>query len=147
MKLQHELDMSFNYEPITYGEIKDGVGRALTEKYQIVFERLQYGEKDLVSAWNRVHNPGKPEKRMWFNAIVTYDNEVMQTVAGDRGQLFDYSRKAQVSHKSIANACTFPQDYDFCGQKIPYICGMSVPPLMIKRIVNRLLEQGVFDVK
>ena len=147
MKLQHELDMSFNYEPITYGEIKDGVGRALTEKYQIVFERLQYGEKDLVSAWNRVHNPGKPEKRMWFNAIVTYDNEVMQTVAGDHGQLFDYSRKAQVSHKSIANACTFPQDYDFCGQKIPYICGMSVPPLMIKRIVNRLLEQGVFDVK
>lgn len=138
------LDMAFNYKPVTYGEIKDGVGKALTEKYKVVFDRLEYGEKDLVSAWNRVHNPGKPEKRMWFNAIVTYDNEVMQTVAGDHGQLFDYSCKTQVSHKSIANASTFPQDYGFCGQKIPYICGMSVPPIMMKRVVTRLIESGVF---
>ena len=141
------LDMSFNYEPITYGEIKDGVGKALTEKYKVVFDNLKYGEKDLVSAWNRVHNPGKPEKRMWFNAIVTYDNDVMQTVAGDHGQLFDYSCKTQVSHKSIANASTFPQDYDFCGQKTPYICGMSVPPIMMKRVVTRLIESGVFATK
>jgi DNA (cytosine-5)-methyltransferase 1 len=139
------LDMSFNYEPITYGEIKDGIGKALNDKYKIVFDHLEYGEKDLVSAWNRVHNPGKPEKRMWFNAIVSYDNEVMQTVAGDHGRLFDYSNKAQVCHKSIANASTFPQDYDFCGEKIPYICGMSVPPIMIKRIVTRLIESGVFE--
>ena len=110
-----------------------------------MFERLKYGEKDLVSAWTRVYNPGKPEKRMWFNSIITYDNEVMQTVAGDHGQLFDYSLKTQVSHKSIANACAFPQDYDFCGQKVPYICGMSVPPIMIKRVVQRLIESGIFD--
>lgn len=141
------IDMTFNYKPITYGQIKDGVGKPLTDKYKIVFDRLEYGEKDLVSAWNRVHNPGKPEKRMWFNAIITYDTEVMQTVAGDHGQMFDYSNKAQVSHKSVANASTFPQDYDFCGQKIPYICGMSVPPIMIKRIVTRLIESGVFDYK
>lgn len=147
MELQNELDMSFYYEPITYGEIKDGIGKALTDKYKIVFDHLKYGEKDLVSTWTRVHNPGKPEKRMWFNAIVTYDNEVMSTVAGDHGQLFDYSNKAQVSHKSIANASSFPQDYDFCGQSAAYICGMSVPPLMIKRVVNKLFEQGVFNVK
>jgi DNA (cytosine-5)-methyltransferase 1 len=138
------LDMSFNYEPVTYGEIKDGIGKKLTDKVQTVFERLEYGEKDLVSAWNRVHNPGKPEKRMWFNSIVTYDDEVMQTVAGDHGQLFDYMCQTQVSQKSVANASTFPQDYDFCGEKVPYICGMSVPPVMIKRIVTRLIESGVF---
>lgn len=117
MGLQHELDMAFNYQPITYGEIKDGIGRALTEKYRIVFDHLKCGEKDLVSAWNRVHNPGKTEKRMWFNAIVTYDNKVMQTVAGDHGQLFDYSSKAQVSHQSIANASTFPQILIFAVRK------------------------------
>jgi DNA (cytosine-5)-methyltransferase 1 len=138
------LDMSFNYEPVTYGEIKDGIGKKLTDKVQTVFVRLEYGEKDLVSAWNRVHNPGKPEKRMWFNSIVTYDDEVMQTVAGDHGQLFDYTCQTQVSQKSVANASTFPQDYDFCGEKVPYICGMSVPPVMIKRIVTRLIESGVF---
>ena len=144
--LQTELDMGFNYAPITYGVIKDGVGKDLTEKCKVVFAHIKNGEKDLCSAWNRAYNPGNPEKRMWFNAIITYDDSVMQTVLGDHGQLFDYSCKTQVSHKSIANACTFPQDFDFCGQKIPYICGMSVPPIMMKRIVNRLIERGVFNV-
>jgi DNA (cytosine-5)-methyltransferase 1 len=69
----------------------------------------------------------------------------MQTVAGDHGQLFDFSAKAKVSDKSVANASTFPQDFDFCGGRVPYICGMCVPPLMIKRVVERLIESGVFN--
>lgn len=142
--LKNNLDLSFNYEPILYGEIKEGRGGELTENVLTVFNHLKYGEKDLVAAWNRVHNPGKPEKRMWFNSIITYDDGVMQTVAGDHGQLFDYSAKAKVSDKSIANASTFPRDYDFCGASIPYICGMSVPPIMMKRVVTRLIESGIF---
>lgn len=140
------LDMTFNYAPVVYGDIKDGAGKPLSDKYKVVFDHLEYGEKDLVSAWNRVYNPGKPEKRMWFNAIVTYDDDVMQTVAGDHGQLFDYSCQSQVSHQSIANASTFPQDYDFCGKKVPYICGMSVPPVMMKRVVCKLIDSGAFPI-
>ena len=139
------LDMSFNYELVKYSEIKDGPGGELTDNVKLVFDNLVYGEKDLVSAWNRVHNQGKPEKRMWFNSIITYDDDVMQTVAGDHGQLFDYSAKAKVSDKSVANASTFPQDYDFCGESVPYICGMSVPPVMMKRVVARLIESGIFN--
>lgn len=145
--MQHELDMSFNYEPVLYKDIRDGKGREPTPKVLEVINNIKGKEKDLVAAWNRVHNPGKPEKRMWFNNIVTYDDDVMQTVAGDHGSLWDYTHKTQVSNKSIANASTFPQDYNFCGQSVAYICGMSVPPLMIKRVVDKLLKQGVFDVK
>ena len=137
------LDMSFNYEPITYGEIKEG-SRDITPKMAELFEYVKKGEKDFVGAWNRRHNTGGPEKRMLFNAIVTYDDDVMQTCAGDHGSMYDYSTKARVSDKSIANATTFPQDYDFCSRSIPYICGMSVPPIMIKRVVTRLIESGVF---
>jgi DNA (cytosine-5)-methyltransferase 1 len=141
-----DLDMSFNYEPITYGEIKEG-NREITPKMAELFEYIEKGEKDFVKAWNRKHNPRKPEKRMLFNSIVTYDNDVMQTVAGDHGSLYDYSARLRVSDKSVANATTFPQDYDFCGKSISYICGMSVPPIMIKRIVTRLIESGLFDYK
>lgn len=139
--------MSFNYEKIPYGEIKDGIGNRVTPKFQEVLDEVMYPEKDLVSAWNRLHNHGKPEKRMLFNHFVTYDDEVMHTVAGDHGTLYDFSEKARVSSKSIANATSFPQDYDFGKQRVPYICGMSVPPVMMKRIVTRLIEQGVFDYK
>jgi DNA (cytosine-5)-methyltransferase 1 len=142
-----DFDMTFHYEQVSYGEIKDGTGREATPKVKQVMENIKHGEKDMVAAWNRVFNPGNPEKRMWFNHIVTYDEDVMQTVAGDHGALWDFTNKAQVSHKSIANASTFPQDYDFCSESIPYICGMSVPPIMIKRIVLRLIESGVFAYK
>lgn len=141
----YSLDMSFNYKPITYGEIKDGYGKEASPKFRAVLENTKQGEKDLVAAWNRTFNPGNPEKRMWFNHIVINDDDVMQTIAGDHGSLWDFSSKRQVSHRSIANASTFPQDYDFCGESVPYICGMSVPPIMIKRIVNRLQELHVFE--
>ena len=44
----------------------------------------------------------------------------------------------------VIRSQTFPEDYDFDKQNVEYICGMSVPPLMIKRIVTRLIESGVF---
>ena len=62
--------------------------------------------------------------------------------------LIDIKKLAYVGPKTIRNAQTFPQDYDFRSDTISgigYICGMSVPPVMIKRIVTRLIEQGVFD--
>lgn len=139
-----DLDMSFNYEPVTYGEIREGV-RGITPYMLELFEYVAEGEKDFVRAWNRKYNPGGPEKRMLFNAIVTYDNDVMQTVAGDHGGMYDYSAKARVSDTSISNATTFPTDYDFSDQSAPYICGMAVPPIMIKRVVTRLIESGVFE--
>ena len=143
-----DLDMVFNYAPITYAEIKDGVnGRAISEPMMKVFSKVVPKEKDMVAAWNRVHNPGKPEKRMWFNHIITYDEDVIQTIGGDHGTMYDFTEKARVSDKSIANASTFPQDYDFMGQRVPYICGMSVPPVMMKRIVQRLIINGVFKYK
>ena len=147
MTLQHELDMTFNYEKVPYGEIKDGMGKPAAPKTKEVFANVRHGEKDMVAAWNRVHNPGKPEKRMWFNHIVIYDTDVMPTLTSGHGAFWDFSSKSQISNKSIANASTFPQDYDYCGKSPTYICGMSVPPLMIKRIVTNLLEQGVFDAK
>ena len=45
----------------------------------------------------------------------------------------------------VIHAQSFPEDYDFGTAKVEYVCGMSVPPVMIKRIVTRLIESGVFD--
>ena len=45
---------------------------------------------------------------------------------------------------------TFPQDYIFIPDtylNIGYICGMSVPPLMIKRLMTKLIESGLFGYK
>lgn len=138
-----KLDMSFNYEPIKYGTIKEG-NKEITPKMAELFAYVEKGEKDFVKAWNRKHNPGQPEKRMLFNEVITYEDDVMQTIRAT-GMMYDYENHCGISDKSVANASTFPQDFDFCGERITYIVGMSVPPIMIKRIMTRLIESGVFD--
>ena len=59
--------------------------------------------------------------------------------------MFDFELKTLLSDESIVNASTFPQDYDFMKVLVGYICGMSVPPLMMKRIVERIIQAGVFE--
>ena len=53
--------------------------------------------------------------------------------------------KERITAMDVIRAQTFPEDYNFMSDSwndVAYICGMSVPPIMIKRIVNRLIEGG-----
>ena len=55
-----------------------------------------------------------------------------------------------VSMETMSHSQTFPEDYDFTNSApswIAFILGMSVPPLMIKRLVTKLIEQGVYDYR
>ena len=140
-----ELDMSFNYEPITYGEIKDGKGRTLpTEsKTYILLCEAKMGEKDLGPAHLRLYG-----SEAFFQNKILYDNQVVLTLRAKSNDFFSISEKKGMSVGEIISAQTFPEDYDFGNftySNISYICGMSVPPVMIKRIVTRLIESGVFD--
>lgn len=49
--------------------------------------------------------------------------------------------KYWLSVSDICKVSSFPQDYDFGTQKPEYICGMSVPPIMIAQIATQVYEQ------
>ena len=56
--------------------------------------------------------------------------------------------KTRVSIEDLIHIQTFPEDFDFIRNtyyRALYVCAMSVPPVMIKRIVSRLIEAGVFE--
>lgn len=140
------LDMSFNYELIPFGMVKEGTGKEVnkgTEMWKWL-ERIQPQDKRLADA---IVREGLPEKL--FNNKVLQDGNVAQTV-GAAADFFRGTEKTYVSPEDLRNIQTFPADYDF-GQfsmrNVKYICGMSVPPVMMKRVVTRLIEQGVFDYK
>ena len=139
-------DMSFDYEPIIYGEIKDGVGFPLGKETKI-YEMLGLSndnDKRLSDTFVRLG-----EKEKWFNLRILWDKNIVQTIAAS-GDIFRGKEKTYASAEDMINAQTFPQDYYFKNrsyQNVKYICGMSVPPIMIKRIVNRLIESGLFDYK
>jgi DNA (cytosine-5)-methyltransferase 1 len=74
------------------------------------------------------------------------ENEVFPTQIAGHGDMWLLSGN-HPSGEDVVTAQTFPQDYDFIKQSVEYICGMSVPPVMMKRVVARLIESGVFDYK
>lgn len=143
--LQNELNLSFNYAPIPYGEIKSGKGRPIrkdTQTYRMLCQAT-HNDYRISDVFVRL---GMKEK--CFGAKIAWDENVLQTLTAK----LDYSRgeeKERISELDIIHAQTFPEDYDFMSKSwhdIAYICGMSVPPVMIKRVITRLIESGVFKV-
>lgn len=46
-----------------------------------------------------------------------------------------------ISDSLIIRLQTFPDDYDFCTNEVNYVCGMSVPPMMTKKIAEQIFRQ------
>lgn len=140
MALQHELDMTFNYEQIPYGMIKTKEEKlAIGKMAEAIRQRLP-GEK-LDDVMYRLHGT----RSGITHRIVTVDDVYPTQTAGDHRDIWTEEGN-HPSELDIIHAQTFPEDYDFLDDSwntVAYICGMSVPPIMIKRIVQRLIESGV----
>lgn len=141
------IDMSFNYEPILYGEIKEGVGKIPEKgsKTEILLNNCLPNEKDLSLANQRIYG-----KNGWFQSMVIDDNRVLETIRAKMTDIFRRDEKCRITWQDVRNSQTFPQDYDFMpnsDNQVGYICGMSVPPVMIKRLMTRLIESGLFNYK
>ena len=134
------IDFSFNYEPVRYGEIKEGVGNEISDKTRLLMEEARQEENYLDKAHKRLFG----KSSLFTHAIVRKDS-IVPTITARHAQMYSYPEMKKLSNEDYRNASTFPSDFDFCGQSVEYICGMSVPPIMMKRIVNRMLESGVFQ--
>ena len=136
------LDMSFNYKPILFGEAKEGIGYNIQGRLHNLLLRALPEEKDMGEVTTRIEG-----KRSCFNQKIIHDNDIMSTIPAGHNCLWRFTEKTKISKQDIINCSTFPRDYDFVTDsfaQVSYICGMSVPPIMIKRIVTRLIESGVF---
>ena len=147
-----KVDMYFNYEPVTYGEIKSKKGEAFSVKgkqgkfYNLLLQALPT-DKSLCDIITR--HGGKPTA---FQQVIIADEDICPTIRASRA--FDgyrYPEFTKTTAADVINAQTFPQDYWFSENPgksiISYICGMSVPPIMIKRVVTRLIESGIFGTR
>lgn len=140
------INLYFNYAPITYGMIKEGELKQMgkdTKFYQIA-SQANDKDKNIADTRKRLGEKGSA-----FQTLYIRDNMVVPTQRA-KPDLIDLEHIAYVSKETIRNSQTFPRDYKFdpnTYSNIGYICGMSVPPLMIKRLVTRLIESGLFDYK
>ena len=137
----NDLDMSFNYEPITYGEITNGECDIRTGKMHDIAAQSIKGEKSIADTLVRLG-----QKYSMFGHRIIDEEDIVPTILSGHRDIWLRNGNG-ISKGDIISAQTFPQDYDFGNSSygtVEYICGMSVPPIMIKRIVTRLIESGVF---
>lgn len=57
------------------------------------------------------------------------------------GNYWHWDRPVRMSGRAIARLQSFPDDYNFGKRSAQYVCGMSVPPFMMRGIAAQIVEQ------
>ena len=127
-----DIDLAFNEEPITCRECNFELGKDIRACFLRDYEKLKKGEtpkylqSGLVSL-DQVH-PTITAKYSWAAAPMP-----------------DWEPK-WLSERDMCLASTFPLDYDLGDQHAQYICGMSVPPVMMAQVASRVYDQWLSKI-
>lgn len=133
------LDLSFDYAAISYSEIKIGTKKLnpKSETYKLL-EVSTHKDKSIGDVNMRLYN-----KLSGFQSCIISDDDIVPTLRSNP-DIYTKKDMGSISKESLINAQTFPQDYNFLSKHhshIAYTLGMSVPPVMTKRIATRIHEQ------
>ena len=136
------IDLNFDEEPILWREVQTTANdRPLSEQKFNLWKLRQPGDIDLsVCCARNGENPNK-----FFNSKFLYADKVPNTVAAnDLCIVFDEGRFRNNEENTLCSS--FPIDYDFQDQPVDYICGMSVPPVMMAQVATRVYEQWLSKI-
>lgn len=132
-----ELDVSFNEQPINWGDILDesDTTETLSKLDGELWEKRVFGDIDLCDISLRERNILSR-----FNAKFLYKHKPSNTITGgEQCVLFDLKRNR--NNTELIKCGTFPEDYNFLKIKQEYLIGMSVPPVMVAQIATRIYDQ------
>ena len=130
-----KLSLSFNEKPILFGEVRGDTGETVTGKDAPLLEKALPTDKYV--SW--VEGREKNRRIGNFRHIIADEDIAPTTVSSGT----DYRKcdKKRLSDIDFRNVQTFPQDYEFDPESAKYICGMSVPPVMMAQIASEVYRQ------
>jgi len=128
------LRLEFNEREILYGDIRDNEGNA--SAYKIGAKTLEYYRKCKPGKdFSSVHPKGS-----YFNEVKLCLSSVPCTIRG-KDLPYDPIEERKIFDSEVIKIGSFPSDYNFLDNRIGYLIGMSVPPLMTARIANEIKLQ------
>ena len=132
-----KLKLLFNEKPILFKEIRSEHGKPVPEgtKKAKLMQYRRESDRTLADINRRLYGTGTG-----FTSNVISDNKVAPTLASG-GESFRMYDGCEITDEDCTNMQTFPQDYDYGNQTAQYICGMSVPPVMMAQISSQIYEQ------
>lgn len=132
-----KLVMKFDSKPIPFSMVREPYGKAVSEN-SIASRLMKYripSDRSFQDINKRVR-----KSRSGFTFPINHDDEPAQTITAG-GYCFRMCDGLLMTDKDIMNCQTFPQDYNFMGQSVKYVCGMSVPPVMMAKISEQVYLQ------
>ena len=132
-----KLQLSFHEKPILFGEVRSEKGVPLKEgsRLKMLLDSRKPTDRKLADINERLSG-----KYKGFTNYIWSDDQVCGTIASG-GSYFRMYDGMGMSKQDFINVQTFPQDYDFIDQQPQYVCGMSVPPVMMARIAHEVERQ------
>lgn len=131
------LVLGFKEAPILMRELIDYSGREITSKIiRTLWDNRQPGDSDQAAANERLFG-----KRSNFGQSYVYQDKVCPTLTGKDTSLIHFDQPRYLGTTEVCSVSTFPQDYNFAGQLPHYVCGMSVPPVMMAQVASAIWEQ------
>lgn len=138
-----KLNLNFRGDLIKFGEVRTKQGRYIDED-SVTARRLQnLLETDMCIADITLRMEGKYSN---FTNMIFWDNRVAFALMASGLRIRGYD-KSYLSDGDQINVSTFPQDYDFCGQSVGFVCGMSVPPNMMANVALAIYKQWLGGIK
>lgn len=132
-----KLILSFHEDPVYFGKVRSEHGKPIdpeTQTYKLLQMRRP-GDRcigDINMRWKG--------KNTGFTVNIVSDQDVSCTLTSGGGMFRDHDA-CGFSDEDFRNIQSFPQDYDFGDQSAQYICGMSVPPVMMAQIATEVYQQ------
>ena len=132
------IKLKFNEKPILYKEFADLNYKAFdknTLTYKRWLKRVN-ADNSMGDTVKRIENG----KVSMFNNVYIKLNKIPSTIPASNVAI-RFDKPGYLSDKDIITISTFPQDYNFSDQEAGYVCGMSVPPIMMHKISEQIKIQ------
>lgn len=126
---------NFNEEPITFGEVRSEHGLPSNGMLGELMKYRRPTDGCVADINRRIRR-----KNVGFSEPIMSDEKPAHTITAG-GSMYRMSDGCRLSKEDIVNCQTFPQDYDFGTQSPQYVCGMSVPPVMMGNIAAEIKKQ------
>ena len=76
----------------------------------------------------------------FFNEIKVSKKQTLPTLSS-QNKIYHSDIPRRLNNVEYFKGSTFPFDYNTCKMKAFYMCGMSVPPVMMAQISSQIYEQ------
>lgn len=132
-----DIDMRFNEEDCNVGEFVDFNGDPITGgKLRLLWDNRQFGDRQQKEANERLYG-----KSANFGQSYVYLDTPAPTLTAHKDVLIHFYRPRYTSVQECCCISSFPQDYNFGKEQPWYVCGMSVPPVMMANVASNIYEQ------